>query len=522
MHRMPTGIRFSVYPFITVALVAVCVLPATSANAGGIAVGEQGAVAAGRSGAFVAKADDASAMEYNPAGLTALKGWQLYLGNRFGYDNQQFRRAPLWEYPDELSGPRYRTFKTVSNEKPFILLGPMLALTTDFGLENWTFAIGAYAPAGVAQKQFPRDVGEIIDGEDIDAGQRFMLTRMDTKILYYNLSAAWKINEKFGVGVSLQWVDLAQLDLRLIVNGDDSPGLVTPVSHNFDMEARIQGSDHVGFSGVAGMWFRPIPAFQLGLSSRFVPTRLNASAKLSLSPAHEDMADEPVDIGRFNADSSDDLTGALDGSRDVAFSMTMPMELRGGARYIHFRNARELFDLELDVRLEFWSQNEAYRINGDGLYARFAGHTVEVGKITIPKNWKNTFSVRLGGDVNVVENRLKLRAGTFFETAAVDKAYAYVDFMASSRIGASAGASLTLGRFDIGVSYAYIIEIPFTVSETEGKIYQQMPGSQCEGPDYDDATLCNEHYMGQPSATANSGTYIGTYHFASLALAYRF
>ena len=501
-------------------LVVIFCFLSTDAMAGGISVGDQGAVAAGRSGAFVAKADDASAMEYNPAGLTALKGWQIYLSNRFGYDNQKFKRAALWDYTDSMAGPQYRTFSTVSNEKPFIALGPMLALSTDFGLDDWTFLIGAYAPPGVARKQFPRDVGEYEVGEDIDAGQRWMLTSLDTKILYYNLSVAWKLRDKFGVGVSLQWVDLAQLDLKLVVNGDDSPGLVTPVDNSFETEAHIQGSDHLGFSGIVGLWYRPVPAFQIAVSSRFVPTKIHADATLSLTPLQ---TDSTLEMGRLEEGSSeDDPILSLDGSDDITFSMTLPMELRAGFRYIHLRNDTEVFDLELDFRYEFWSQMDAYEIDGEGLWATMEQRNVEVGKIRIPKNWKNTFSVRLGGDFNVVDNRFKLRAGTFFETGAVNKPYAYADFMASHRLGWSAGFSLIFGKFDVALSYAYIIEIPFTVSESEGKIYQQMPGSKCEGPDYDDATYCDEHYIGQPAATANSGTYIGSYHFSSLALGYRF
>ena len=491
----------------------------TALQAGGIAVGDQGAVAAGRSGAFVAKADDASAIEYNPAGLTALKGWQLYLGNRFGYDNTQFKRAPLWDFNEY--EPTYRTFKTVSNEKPFILLGPMLALTTDFGLKNWTFAIGAYAPSGVARKQFPSDVGEIVDGEEISAGQRYMLTDMDTKILYYNFSVAWSPNPKFGIGVSFQWVDLAQLDLKMIVIGDTTDAVVTPVSHSVDMQAHLHGADHVGFSGILGLWYRPVRSFQFGFSSRFVPTKFEANAKLDLAPANDSNSTDSVSVGR-EIESDDNGPPKLDGNNDVKFSMTMPMEFRAGFRYINYRGDRELFDFELDARVELWSQNDAYRIDAGSMHAQYIGYDVPVGKIVIPKNWKNTFSLRLGGDVNIVDNRFKLRAGTFFESAAVDKAYAYVDFMASYRLGGSLGFSLTFGNFDVALSYAYIIEVPYTVSEKEGKIYQQMPGSPCEGPDYDDPEHCNEHYYGQPSATANAGTYIGSYHFSSLALSYKF
>ncbi len=48
--------------------------------ANGFAVNEQSAIAAGMGGAFVAQADDPSAVYYNPAGLVQLKGTQISAG----------------------------------------------------------------------------------------------------------------------------------------------------------------------------------------------------------------------------------------------------------------------------------------------------------------------------------------------------------------------------------------------------------------------------------------------------------
>ena len=43
------------------------------------------------------------------------------------------------------------------------------------------------------------------------------------------------------------------------------------------------------------------------------------------------------------------------------------------------------------------------------------------------------------------------------------------------------------------------------MSEDEGKIYQQMPGSSCEEP-YTDPQYCNENYLGQPAASIPAGS----------------
>lgn len=51
-----------------------------SVEAGGFRIIDQGAAATGQAGAFIAQADDPSALYYNPAGMTQLRGVQLYTG----------------------------------------------------------------------------------------------------------------------------------------------------------------------------------------------------------------------------------------------------------------------------------------------------------------------------------------------------------------------------------------------------------------------------------------------------------
>src|SRR5262249_25457445 len=72
----PHGRRYTRSVLIVCAL---CLLPAT-ARAGGFELAEHGAAGTGMAGAFVAKADDASAVFFNPSGLADQRGLQLYLG----------------------------------------------------------------------------------------------------------------------------------------------------------------------------------------------------------------------------------------------------------------------------------------------------------------------------------------------------------------------------------------------------------------------------------------------------------
>jgi hypothetical protein len=48
-----------------------------------------------------------------------------------------------------------------------------------------------------------------------------------------------------------------------------------------------------------------------------------------------------------------------------------------------------------------------------------------------------------------------------------------------------------------------------------------MPGSLCKAP-YTDIQNCSPHYLGQPAAAANAGTWLSDYHFVSVGLGYAF
>ena len=474
-------------------------LAAPPALAGGFEIGDQGARAMGRAGACAARADDLSAIEYNPAGLARLRGTRFYLGNRFGRANEEFRRAPTLDWSDAAHGfPEYLTFDPVTNADQWQLLNPMVAVGSDFGLEDWAFALGVYAPSGIAKQSFP-----------IDGPQRYMLSERETQILYYDFSVAWKLKDVFGVGLSLQWVDVPKIAMSLTVDGNVSPGVVYPNGGPFDIRANIEGSDRIGFSGILGMWYRPLPELELALSGRFLPVWIDAKSKLSLSPVTLDL-DQPIALTR-NGEAADDVT----------LSMVLPPTVRMGVRYVHRTGDVERFDIELDATWEGTSMVDAYRVKGNGLIAEVLGEQIPIGKITVPKMWRDTWSLRLGGDVAVVPGWFSLRAGGFWESPSAKPGYSHIDFFSGHRLGAAAGFSVTFYGVDISASYTWVFQMPVVVNEADSKVSQQVPGSPCAAP-YTSQTLCDPKYTGRAAAPANAGTYLSDYHFISVAVRYAF
>ena len=141
-----------------------------STFAGGFEFPDNGTAAMGRGGAFTAKADDPTALYYNPGGLAWLRGWKLLIDSNLAFKHVSFTRAPD-------NGVTYPTVHNQSGPFP----GPMLVLTSDFGLKDWTFAAGLYGPSAVGKTSYP-------DGQD--APQKFELVSMDVMMAFYTLAAA--------------------------------------------------------------------------------------------------------------------------------------------------------------------------------------------------------------------------------------------------------------------------------------------------------------------------------------------
>jgi len=462
------------------------------AYAGGIFSGHKGARVAGRAGAFTAKADDISAVLYNPAGLAKVGTTLLQVGNRFSFHPASFTRAPVMD----------TSFATVRNEQIAQALDPMIGVVTNFGkLENWGFALTIMAPPGIARAAYP-----------IDGGQRYMMVSRESVALNYALSAAWKHKNRVGVGASVQWIHTPILKYQTVVNGNILPQQnYAPVSSELDLLATIDGRDLFAFNAVLGAWFRPIQALELGISGQIVPSAIKAKATLDLEMIDEDSEFEPS------------LSRDRRPANDVTLTVPLPLSARIGARYRHLKDDREVFDIELDVSYEAWSFVDQFTVDTKDLEVSIGSGVAPfpVGTIAIEKRWRHVFGVHLGSDIVAIPDRFVVRAGLGYESPTARRAYTNVDFATGHHLLAGVGFSVLVKGFEIAAAYDFRGMLPVDVTVDEGRVYQQVPGSPCVAP-YTDETNCAEEILGQPAAVVNAGRYTAQSHAASLELIYRF
>ena len=119
---------------------------------------------------FVAEADAPSAVYYNPAGLTQLKGSYATLG--------YVLEAPRFECVSEATGDTVQM-------QPQNFLIPHLYYVSDFSLENFRFGFGAFSPYGLST-----------DWSN-DSFSKNVMTESDLQMFNLSPCVAYKVNDNF-------------------------------------------------------------------------------------------------------------------------------------------------------------------------------------------------------------------------------------------------------------------------------------------------------------------------------------
>jgi long-chain fatty acid transport protein len=158
-------------------LIAACgpvVLSGAVCLAGGIDVPQQGARADGQAEAFSAQADDASAIYFNPAGLTQLHG-TVYTGGASLF-------VPSWEFHGNNGQEQGMHLPSVM---------PYGYLSSDLGLKKWRFGFGLNNDEGLNE----------------DWGTSGSLSTLVQRAHIYNINmaptVAYQINDHLSIGSAL-------------------------------------------------------------------------------------------------------------------------------------------------------------------------------------------------------------------------------------------------------------------------------------------------------------------------------
>ena len=318
------------------------VFAAASANAQTPRLQGQSAAAAAMGNAFVAQADDPSALHYNPAGMTQLHGFQTLFGTTLIGGTTQFTSPTGAQVTGDRNG-------SVAWPPPGHVY--LVANLKDLGLSalgNFTAGIGMNNPFG-SLTRYPND-----------GPFRTAITFTTLPLLDIKPTIAYKLNDQlsFGVGADIYTFSglfgEGHLEQKSIWPG----GLGIPAGSLME----INGSDTTaGFN----------------VSLLYTPFRNSDGKPL-------------VNIGMvYRSQATFHLTGNFlaNGASVAGASATfvLPQVFSGGIGIWPVRTSEREWKLEFDVDYTGWKSNRNLDV-----------HLTNGALLPFPQNWQSTYTVMIG------------------------------------------------------------------------------------------------------------------------------
>jgi long-subunit fatty acid transport protein len=464
---------------------------ASSAAAGGFELPDNGTQSLGRGTAFVAKADDPTAIQYNPAGLARQRGTSLLLNGNLSFHSYEFRRSGA--FPDDPNDPETpwggRPYPVVQNQgTPFF--APFVAVTSDFAyFDRLTVGLGVYGPSAIGNRTFPLGV------DNAPAASRYDFVQSRSTLIYPTASAGFRVTPWLDVGISGHLV-LARFDQTTVSSNDfgrkTSDGKPGPCPNDeyFPCDSRSTlVASATSVAATLGAMARPLPNVSFGASVR-TPININGQGSVTPQPPKKVQVDlQP-------------------GAATIA--LQLPWVVRVGGRYVALDGDFEVYDLELDVVYEGWGT--AQRI-GPIVRVPSLGAFKDIETV-VQHGYKDTFSIRGGGAYNIDMGSgvLSLRAGGYFETPATDFPYTRLDFDTLAKVAGTLGAGFRVGAVRIDGAYAAIASIPRVVGAGQGAIRPINGLKQGQTVNADN----------EPYPPVNEGAYRGFTHLLSIGVTITF
>ena len=162
---------------VLIVLMTVSVFVTARTEGAGFQNPPQGAAASAQAGAFVAQADDATAITHNPAGLTQLSGTSILLAPAFAYPSTKF----------------FAEGGGTERIKESLHVLPNLYFATDLKKTNWRFGLGITTPFGQSTEWSKTGLF------------RYYATFSEMKFVDVNPTIAYRVNPEFSLGLGLNY-----------------------------------------------------------------------------------------------------------------------------------------------------------------------------------------------------------------------------------------------------------------------------------------------------------------------------
>jgi len=393
-----------------VPVLLVVLFTASTSLAGGFRLPEAGAKAMGMGFAFTAQADDPSAIYFNPAGLTQLKGQNVMIGGTYLHlDGGEFTGAT------PLTGGA--TVSEAQESLDFIIPNAYYTRTTADGYIS--YGVGVFAPFGLGQEYDNKQTSIF----------RNQITTIDLLTVVVNPTIAFKINDALSVGFGVDWMwGRAKLEKTPVGPGG--------IGNLYDSELKGDG-DAWGYN--FGVLLKPTENFRVGANYR--------------SPFNLKIKDADVNVSNINpAYGLVPALGAPPSNTRGSATIAMPATFALGAAYTMGK-----LTVEADADWTFWSSFSSLPITIQNPSSPTFIST------NAPKNWEDVCALRLGVQYQVTAP-LSLRAGFVYDPTPVPDSTLGPELPDADKMDYSVGAGYKIGAWTIDVAGMYIDKKDRTVS----------------------------------------------------------
>jgi len=353
-------------------------------------------------GTLVARADDASAIFYNPAGITQLPGLQMMVGGTFILPGVDVTTT------DPRTGQ-----KTTTSSDATVWMPPHLYATYQFNDSLW-FGLGVFGQFGLGTL-FPADWTGRYNSYDAEI-----------KSLTFNPTVAFKVNDQISLagGIDLMWFDLR------LKNKIDALRLNNPM---YDVRQNLTGNSFSAGWNLA-LHYKPLDWMAAGISYR---------SKVKQNVTGDVDFNKPQILEMLAPQAFPD-TG-------VSGAITLPDTLSMGIMFKPW----ERFSIEVDGTWVRWSTYESLTISYDQPIIGPPFVPAPVSAVKRNKNWHDTWRAQIGFEYKALD-WLDLRAGYIFDESPVEDAYSDYLLPANDRHLFSFGPGFHWRNWTLDLSYTYI------------------------------------------------------------------
>lgn len=422
---------------------------------------------------MVSSAEGFDALRYNPARLALGDRWSIGADAQLHIDTTCYDRA-------DLEGTVY---PRVCNEAaPGIV--PQLGFRAPIN-DRIGIGFGVLPPPGTSGLEFAdhHDGTIRVDQQRVPSPARYAMASAHNLGFFATLGLGAQVHEKVRIGLALGW-GIFMLENVVFTAGLPGAG---PVQ---DVRTALSGVD------------RFVPRIQLAFD--FEPAR-----GFSISSVTQWTGDLEADASLFisGANAGEGYSARVNGVR-----VRQPF---GFQQALSVRYAQPRWDVEVDG--VFQGNGRANQVLIDipddaelPVDGTVGGMPIRVlpDERTLPRRWKHQLVLRVGGEGEIVRDRLRLRTGLSYETSGVEHGYESVDNLPLRSIGVHAGLSVSLSRVvEISAGYSRVFRPTTTVDPADARIEQSVgvrPGA-----------LEDDHVF------VNGGTYRTGLHVIALGIVVR-